>query len=266
VVGNLRTVCLTLLVGTLAHAGSPASAAPIGDRFGIVEGEFLARQVTARRGMLNDVGDARRLIRGDIPRAGGAALQAYDAINFFDPQNGAGGHFDAAAHAFPGDSAADDQAFAVRVRGWVEIPAPGTYTFGVNSDDGFRMRLGPLFLRHRNPRSTDDSLATVDFPRAGRYRLFLTYFEQKNNAELELYGARGTYHSFAEGAPIPNQIIPPLFGPGPTLGGGPPRMGPGLGIGVGPVVPEPAGIVALATFALAVRLLSRARRRGPLRP
>jgi hypothetical protein len=195
--------------------------------------------------MLNSVGDARRLIRGDIARARQPARGVYDVINFFDPENGYGGHF-VGGTPFPGDSAGDDQAFAVGVRGHIQIPQAGVYTFGVNSDDGFRLRLGPLFMRHHGPRFTADSLATVSFPRAGRYRLKLTYFEQGNGAELELYAARGTFNTFAEGALPTGIALPPVEQPGTS-------------------VPEPAAtVIVLATFAVGV--LGRRSRHRPLPP
>ena len=229
-----------LVIVATARSGQ---AAPIGETFALLDGDYAARHVTSRARMLNTVGDARRLIRGDIASNGPAARGAYDVINFFDPENAYGGHFFGGA-AFPGDGDGDDQAFAVRVRGWVQIPQPGVYTFGVNSDDGFRMRVGPLFMRHNAPRFTADSLGSAFFNRAGRHRLKLTYFEQGNGAELELFAARGAYDTFAEGALPTGIALPPAEEPGSS-------------------VPEPAATL-IFLMTVAVRVLGRPARNGPL--
>jgi hypothetical protein len=233
-----NTILLALfLLGCLS--ASRAAAAPIDETFGLLEGQYSVRHVTARTRMLNTVGDARRLIRGDIASAGRPAHGTYDTINFFDPENGYGGHFFGGV-AFPGDGAGDDQAFAVRVRGWVEIPEAGVYTFGVNSDDGFRLRLGPLFMRHHGPRFTADTLQMVSFDRGGRHRLKLTYFEQGNGAELELFAARGAFDRFQDAALPTGIALPPAEAPGSSI-------------------PEPA-MTIVVLVASAVRLLGRATR------
>jgi hypothetical protein len=247
-----------IAAGAVVCAGAETRAAPITTTFGLLEGQFVVREVAAKRAMLDDVRDARRLIGGDIAAMAAPASDRYDRINFLDPQNGGEGHF-AGGVPFPGDSPGDDQSFAVRVRGWVEIPEAGVYTIGVNSDDGFRLRVGPLFLRHHAPRSTADSFGTATFKRAGRDQVKLTYFEGGNDAELELYAARGANPSFP---------APP--GTNPT-DSGPPRLGPGLDVDTpttdpaGPTVPEPAaGLLTLGAFC-AGSLLTRGRRRRPVR-
>jgi hypothetical protein len=238
-----------------------AGAAPILDTFSLVDGEFTVRQMASRSRMLNTVGDARALIRGDIARAGPTVRGEYQLINFFDPENtGGGGHF-AGGFAFPGDGSGDDQAFAVRVRGWIDIPQPGVYTFGVGSDDGFRMRLGRLFMRHRMPRTTADTLGSAFFGKARRYRLKLTYFEQGDGAELELFAARGLFDTFVDGTLPTGIALPPDDGGG---GGGDDNGPPNT------PVPEPAsagvvGLIALWTLA-ASRPARSARRRHSRRP
>jgi hypothetical protein len=240
-----------------------ADAAPIGPTFSLLDGEFSVRRMNARDRMLNTVADARALVRGDIARAGPAVRADFTLINFFDPENGFGGHF-AAGEPFPGNTPDDDQAFAVRVRGWVDIPQPGVYTFGVNSDDGFRMRIGPLFMRHGMPRFTADTLGSAAFMHAGRYRLKLTYFEQGNGAELELFAARGIYNTFAEGALPTGIVLPPADPPV-----SPPLVVPPSEVSV----PEPGvaamtSVIALWTLAAGPRgrrRASRAASRSPAR-
>ena len=250
--GRVYWFILSFLLGCAVARG--ADAAMIGHTFTLVDGDFTVRHMASAGPMLNTVGDARALIRGDIPRAGHATRGQYDVINFFDPQNGVGGHF-ADGFAFPGDGAGDDQAFAVRVRGRVEIPEPGVYTFGVNSDDGFRMRLGPLFMRHRMPRSNADTLASAFYRRAGRYRLKMTYFEQGNGAELELFAVRGLFNNFEDAALPTGVVLPPIGG-----GGGGDDDG---NLPPGSNVPEPgtAGVFGLiALWRRAARPRGRRRR------
>src|SRR4051812_24249975 len=116
-----------MLACAAAHATS-ARAAMILNTFSLLEGRYVVREVRAKSASLDDVRDARRLLGGDIARADAMALQRTDTVNFVDPDNGIGGHFDDGT-AFPGDQVGDDdQSFAVRVRGRVAVPEAGTYT------------------------------------------------------------------------------------------------------------------------------------------
>ena len=76
----------------------------------------------------------------------------------------------------------------------------------------------------------------------GRYRLKLTYFEQGNGAELELYAARGAFDTYEAGA-LPTGVALPPPEPGTD-------------------VPEPAATLVIL-FAVGIRLLGRVTRHPP---
>ena len=91
-------------------------------------------------------------------------------------------------------------------------------TFGVSSDDGFRLRLTSGATKfeslYDNPRSANDTLAIFNIPAAGVYQLELIFFEAGAGSELELFAARGGSHSFTATAVDPFGT-PPTAGPAP---------------------------------------------------
>lgn len=56
-------------------------------------------------------------------------------LNFRDPNNGGTGSIPG-DRAFPNDTGADDQDFALKAEGFIEIPIDGVYQFGFQGDDG----------------------------------------------------------------------------------------------------------------------------------
>ncbi|MFO8013830.1 MAG: lamin tail domain-containing protein, partial [Phycisphaerae bacterium] len=126
-------------------------------------------------------------------------------VNFYDTGSGHG-HDSASEVPFPGVSDADD--YATVSVGEVTIPAAGTYTFAVNSDDGFRLTLtggsvtgtyadgeatlGSDWFAHEAPRGTADTLGAFYFPAAGAYPFELVWYERGGGAEVEVWGAAGT--------------------------------------------------------------------------
>ncbi len=119
-------------------------------------------------------------------------------INYNDPASD--GHY-GANKAFPGQtstSSVDD--FALEVTGTITIPSAGNWTFGVNSDDGFRLTIsGNGFsnsILAADPRGPTDSLGVFNFPVAGDYSLKLVYFERGGGASVELFAAQGTYGAY----------------------------------------------------------------------
>jgi hypothetical protein len=131
------------------------------------------------------------------------ALQAFKAtetvatINYMNTAGGAnfGGDL-----PFPTQTiGVDVNDFVIEATGTIVIPAPGQWTFGVNSDDGFTLRLtngintfNMAFVGARGPA---DSLQTFNFPAAGTYQARLVYFERGGGAEVELFAAQGAHGS-----------------------------------------------------------------------
>jgi len=95
---------------------------------------------------------------------------------------------------FPGLAIGSDQNdFAVQITATISIPAPGNWTFGVNSDDGFSLSIGNFFMSYPDPRGEADTLRTFNFPAAGDYPLLLIFYECGGDAAVELYAAQGSY-------------------------------------------------------------------------
>jgi hypothetical protein len=116
-------------------------------------------------------------------------------INYFN--TGGAGHYGGDG-TFPGlTMGADRNNFVVEATATITIPAAGSWTFGVNSDDGFILTLGGASMSFPNPRGPGDTLQTFNFPAAGDYSLDLVYYECGGGAEVELFAAQGSYGSWA---------------------------------------------------------------------
>ena len=142
---------------------------------------------------------------------GTGTTYAYNAavIDYIDPEDWGGGDF-SVNNPFGGNTSADDDFFALQIHGTVRIPSSGTWTFGVNSDDGFRLKLdGAVFdtlagctnpagsdtMEYAGLRGASDSLGAVDLA-AGDYEFDLVYFENGGGSGLEFFAAPGAFPSF----------------------------------------------------------------------
>jgi len=115
-------------------------------------------------------------------------------INYFN--TGGGSHYGSEI-TFPGLVLGLDQDnFAVRATATITIPAAGSWTFGVNSDDGFTLSIGSFTMAYPDPRGPADTLQTFNFPAAGDYSLELVFYECGGGAEVELFAAQGTHTSW----------------------------------------------------------------------
>src|SRR5438128_1022344 len=98
---------------------------------------------------------------------------------------------------FPGFTlGVDMDNYVVEATATVTIPAPGNWTFGVNSDDGFQLTIGSFSMSYPNPRGPGDTLRTFNFPAAGDYPLRLVFYECGGGSEVELYAAQGAYSNW----------------------------------------------------------------------
>ena len=87
----------------------------------------------------------------------------------------------------------DQSNFALRATGTLVVPTGGAWTFHVNSDDGFRLRIdGTSVLSVSGTRAPADSLITRTLT-AGNHAIVLTYFENTGGDEVELSAAPGTH-------------------------------------------------------------------------
>ncbi len=140
---------------------------------------------------------------------GTTALRGYVCVNHSDPQDGAAdpdlaGSF-SGDFAFPNDTAGDDNDFAVKVTGLLDIPVDGTYQIGFNSDDGASLRIpGHLWQSIvadatgnaviRQDELINDSLTgwsltagAIDLPK-GCHPFEAIMFERGGGAFFELFG------------------------------------------------------------------------------
>jgi serine/threonine protein kinase len=135
------------------------------------------------------------LLDGKIPSRS-TIKKVVPVIDFVDPQASMSGHFLHNA-AFPGDTPANDDNFALEATALVEIPRAGAWTFGVFSDDGFQLMIDDKVIAEcPEPRFPKTSLATVNFSKPGRHKLRVVYFEHAAGADLELFAAEGAHAEF----------------------------------------------------------------------
>ena len=98
---------------------------------------------------------------------------------------------------FPGLTIGSDaNNFAVDITATITIPASGNWTFGVSSDDGFSLDIGPFNMAYPNPRAPGDTLQTFFFSAPGDYPLHLVFYECGGGSEVELYAAQGNFGSW----------------------------------------------------------------------
>jgi hypothetical protein len=95
---------------------------------------------------------------------------------------------------FPGlNIGVDQDNFVLHATATITIPAPGNWTFGVNSDDGFTLSIGSFTMAYPNPRAPGETLQTFNFPSAGDYPLDMVFYECGGGSEVELYAAQGGF-------------------------------------------------------------------------
>ena len=115
-------------------------------------------------------------------------------INYFNTGSSANYGDD---RTFPGLSLGVDQEnFVLEATATITIPAPGYWTFGVNSDDGFKLSIGSFIMSYPDPRGPGDTLQTFYFSSAGNYPLDLIFYECGGGSEVELYAAQGSFGSW----------------------------------------------------------------------
>lgn len=114
-------------------------------------------------------------------------------INYFN--TGSEGHY-AGSLTFPGLTINVDQDnFVTEATGTLTIPSSGNWTFGVNSDDGFRLTIDSTSFEYPNGRGPADSFQTFNLT-AGEHSIRLVFFECGGGSEVELFATAGSYGSY----------------------------------------------------------------------
>jgi len=99
--------------------------------------------------------------------------------------------------AIPGETIGYDiNNYVIRATGTVYVPSPGYWTFGVNSDDGFRLTVGANSFQYDGGRGQADSLATFNFASAGSYTVTLLFFQGGGPSEVEVFAESGSAASW----------------------------------------------------------------------
>ena len=174
-------------------------------------------QAAAAEGRIENLSEALAVLDGE-----GQASQSTvvtPVVDFTD--NSFGGFFEG-GEDFPNGTAGNDDDFAVRATGIIEIPESGSWILGFISDDGARMILdGEVIIDADVLRAPEFSFEVVDLE-AGEYELEVIYFERGGGAELEIFTGRSFEEPPILIGDIENGGIP-VF----TSGGG------GTAVGVG---------------------------------
>ncbi len=146
-------------------------------------------------GTIQNLTNAISLLNGTAVRNEATAITP--VVNFYDTDGGGGGANFNNDLDFPNDSAADDNDFAIRATGTIVIPNAGTWTFGVNSDDGSRLTIGGQTVINDNTlHAPRDTFGQVSLS-AGEHDVELIFFERGGGAEVELFAASGARNSFS---------------------------------------------------------------------
>ncbi len=116
-----------------------------------------------------------------------------NVVNYMNTGGGANFGNDA---TFPGLTInVDSDNFVLEATGIITIPTTGNWTFGVNSDDGFRVDIGANTFSFPAPRGPADTLATFNLA-AGDYPVRVVFYECGGGAEMEFYAASGSQGTF----------------------------------------------------------------------
>ncbi len=150
-------------------------------------------------GTIDDVNEAEALF-ALAPNDPSVAFSASDSgvleIDYIDAATNPAprGHFtvDRDIHDVPGNGFAAGNAddYAIHTSGFLFIPTAGAWNFTVNSDDGFRLRMGStnaLIAEFVTGKGPSDVSGVADVPAPGLYHYDLVYFERDGGSEVELF-------------------------------------------------------------------------------
>ena len=152
---------------------------------------FAVRNIRANTGVC-DLGTADSVL-ANFSQQAAVFTETRGTVNYLN--TGSGAHFGNDV-SFPGFTiGADIDNFVLEASGIITIPTSGTWTFGVNSDDGFRTEIGTNTFSYPAPRGPGDTFATFNLA-AGDYPVRLVFYECGGGAEVEFFATAGSYSSF----------------------------------------------------------------------
>ena len=100
-----------------------------------------------------------------------------------------------------GDPTLEQNNFAIEVIAEIEIPTAGTYSFGMNMDDGGRLEIDfgnglETVVERTTTGATEDFYGQAIFSSPGSYPIKIVYWENAFAANLEVYAALGSFDEF----------------------------------------------------------------------
>ena len=172
----------SLPTGTLGSAYSSTLAAT-------ESGFDLQQSFSSVSGGITNLATADALLSGTTRASNWTGAGA--VVNFMSSAGG-DGHY--VSTVFPA-GAGDD--FAVRATGIITIATAGTYTFGINSDDGNRLKIdGVAVITSDVQQSAADDLGTVTLT-AGTHTIEAEFFERAGGEAFELWAIAGSKSSWS---------------------------------------------------------------------
>ncbi|HTD65555.1 MAG TPA: lamin tail domain-containing protein, partial [Candidatus Limnocylindria bacterium] len=152
---------------------------------------FAIRNIRANSGVC-DLSAADAVLANPSQQAS-VFTETRAVVNYVNTEGGANFGGDA---TFPGLTiGVDINNFVLEAAGILTIPSAGNWTFGVNSDDGFRVDIGANTFSYPPPRGPGDTFATFNLA-AGDYPVRLVFYECGGGAEVEFFAAAGSHGSF----------------------------------------------------------------------
>ena len=162
-------------------------------------GQFKFRFVQSTS-QLSSLDDALDLLSGQNV----VLEQSFDGSIFdlVDANSFNGGLFSYDLNLF-GDPTLEQNNFAIEVIAEIEIDSAGTYTFGMNIDDGGRLEIDlgnglETIIERTTTGSTEDFYGQAIFSSPGSYPIKIVYWENAFAANLEVYAALGSFDEFDE--------------------------------------------------------------------
>jgi hypothetical protein len=156
-----------------------------------LESGFTVRDVTSS-GFVGSLFAADLLFEGQNV-ASEVTVSGVPVLNYLD--GGSDGHFPESM-PFPGSP--DRNNFAIQAKARIIVDVAGIYTFGVNSDEGSRLRIDGLeVIRDPLLHEPRDAFGSVNLT-VGTHELEFMMFERADGAAAELFYARGTHTNFSD--------------------------------------------------------------------
>lgn len=142
-------------------------------------------QNAAAEGTIENLTEALAVLAGEGQASETTVI--VPTVDFTD--NSFGGFFEG-GDDFPNGTAGDDNDFAVRVTGIIELPTSGNWILGFLSDDGGRMLIdGEVIINDDVLRGPEFSFEQLELS-AGQHEIEVIYFERGGGAELEIFAGQ----------------------------------------------------------------------------